>query len=619
MATSINASDRSILAPAMTVQAMRDSRYRHPANAIAELIDNSIDAQANNVELLVQEYRVRANQKDVVRIQSLAVLDDGNGMTDETLGQALRFGGRVQGPGVRKIGKYGMGLPTASASQCKRLDVWTWQNGIDNACHAYLDVNEVAAGMQQLIATDQQRPPSLWLSRAKIDVSDSGTLVVWSEIDRITNQAETIFRHLADEIGRTYRHYIAIADKTVVIRMAAFHSNSISPRDKTDTRVQPNDPLYLMAPSNTSAPWNESPMFEKMDAMEQTYEVTINGKPEVIEVTYSIVRNHPDAIGENRGSLPGNRPHGRHARRNMGVSIVRENREIVLDDSCVDTQGGGGQYPLNRWWGCEVRFGSGCDDLFGVDHNKQMVSHFSQLLREVSISGDSDTQLEDYWDVDNDPLVRIAVDIRRNIRSLMRQVARLFSQRPSSGKGQGDGTTPQDPASQAEAIATNATEEGLQTGETTVTPTDMEFSATSSEDKEDRLTKKFTDAGYSEEQAKIEASITVKYGYRYKFINAPLPGYFVFQAEPEAGVLVVKLNINHRFYRYLESLEADTDEEGNTKDATTAIGLRMVILALARMDDETHDQETKMQFQNTCHQWGRMLDRLVVEGMTNVE
>ena len=38
---------RALFLPSMTVQAMRDSRYRHPALAVAELIDNSIDARSS--------------------------------------------------------------------------------------------------------------------------------------------------------------------------------------------------------------------------------------------------------------------------------------------------------------------------------------------------------------------------------------------------------------------------------------------------------------------------------------------------------------------------------------------------------------------------------------------
>ena len=117
MATGIaTPTDNQLFLPEMTVQAMRDSRYRHPANAIAELIDNSIDARAYNVELLIQGRQFRANTRNVWRVHKIAVLDDGHGMSAETLVQALRFGGRQQTAATHRIGKYGMGLPTSSVS-----------------------------------------------------------------------------------------------------------------------------------------------------------------------------------------------------------------------------------------------------------------------------------------------------------------------------------------------------------------------------------------------------------------------------------------------------------------------------------------------------------------------
>ena len=61
-----------------------------------------------------------------------------------------------------------------------------------------------------------------------------------------------------------------------------------------------------------------------------------------------------EALGENRRDRPGTRDYGRHALRNMGVSVVRENREILLENFFI-TEGGGGSLPQNRWWGCEVR------------------------------------------------------------------------------------------------------------------------------------------------------------------------------------------------------------------------------------------------------------------------
>ena len=41
------------------------------------------------------------------------------------------------------IGRFGMGLPSSSVSQCQKVEVWTWQNDVDNALYTYLDLNEI--------------------------------------------------------------------------------------------------------------------------------------------------------------------------------------------------------------------------------------------------------------------------------------------------------------------------------------------------------------------------------------------------------------------------------------------------------------------------------------------
>ena len=610
MVEPVNDTDRSILSTAKTVNAMRDAKYRHPANAIAELIDNSIDAFATRIELLVEEHLATISTRSRWRVRELAVLDNGIGMDVEALGQALRFGGRVPGQGVRKIGKYGMGLPTSSASQCKRLDVWTWQNGPANAHHAYLDIDQVQSGQQDQITTDQQEPPHVWLSRATLDTSEGGTLVVWSEIDRISQSSDTVFNHLKEEIGRTYRHYIN--DDQVSIRMVAYRDDS----PRSDEFVLPNDPLYLMTPSNTPEPWDNRALFQPVADMDQIYEININGKTETVEVRYSMVKNEPDAIGEYNTIRPGNISHGNHARRNMGVSIVRENREIVIDESCVDTSQGGGIYPQNRWWGCEVRFNAGLDDLFGIDHNKQMAAHFAQLLKQATLSrGELGFTIEDELDAEADPLVRIATDIRRNITSLMGQITRQFKQRPRSGGH--DRNKKPTPAEQAEAAATAATEESLQNQETTRTPTDDAFESVSRSKRETEATEVYIEAGYGEPNAKQEAELVVRSGSRYRFIPCNLQGHYVFQAESRGGVLFVKLNINHRFYQYLESLENDMETDGNEASETAAVGLRLAILAMARMEDEFVDRDARLKFQENTERWGRMLNRIIDEGTTN--
>ena len=244
--------DRHLFLPQMTVQAMRDSRYRHPANAIAELIDNSIDAESDRIEVLIQERQEQARQNYVWRVNELAVLDNGHGMSPETLVQALRFGGRQATGATRRIGKYGMGLPTSSVSQCRRLDVWTWESSIHEAAHSYIDVDKIEQGTQQFVPDPEfGPPPSGWLNLASPDATNerSGTLVIWSNPDRIRQRAETIFNQVEEEIGRIYRHFISDGDLS--IRMASFRmsarmaSSLVTPR--ADSMVRPNDPLYLTA------------------------------------------------------------------------------------------------------------------------------------------------------------------------------------------------------------------------------------------------------------------------------------------------------------------------------------------------------------------------------------
>ena len=616
MATNMNVngdgpSDRSIFVTETSIVAARDSRYRHPANAIAELIDNAIDANARRVEVLVREHEVQLPSRRSYRISEMAVIDDGTGMNAETLAQALRFGGRTVGPGVRKIGKYGYGLPTSSVSQCERVDVWSWQDGLENAQHAYLDTDEIQKGIQREVTTEKQLPPEGWISLAK-NVKTAGTLVRWSKIDRITMRAETIFRHLEEEIGRIYRHYIA-ADHGLRIRMAAFRDENDEPRE--DKVIRPNDPLYMMTPSNTPGKWGTEPMFTLH--LEETKEFNVGGKTETVDIRYSIA--NLEALGM-LGSLPGNTNYGMHARRNMGVSVVRENREVLLDDSLLNTEAGGHGLPQNRWWGCEVKFGSGCDDLFGIDHNKQMASHFSRALKELSETNRSDTEARDEIDANESDIYEVAEHIRRTVRSMMRQIGILFSQRPAADNGSQDTQTPVTLEQKAESLATEATVEGLANQETEKTETDITFEQTTDEEKISEIAERLTQVGYPVEQARLEAEATVKSGYRYKLVNASLNAFTVFNVSDAKGVLVVQLNINHPIYRFLESLKqaANANEDAEADEERAAIGLLIMILALARMDDESQGEE-RLKFQDTCYKWGRVMAKIIDEGTINVD
>ena len=131
-----------IVPAALAVKAMRDSGYKNAAYAIAELVDNSVQAGGTVVEILCQEEVELVQQRKRTRVKQVAVMDNGCGMSPIMLRKALQFGNGGRLDDRSGIGRFGMGLPNSSISQAKRVDVWTWQNGYQSAAHSYLDVGE---------------------------------------------------------------------------------------------------------------------------------------------------------------------------------------------------------------------------------------------------------------------------------------------------------------------------------------------------------------------------------------------------------------------------------------------------------------------------------------------
>ena len=572
--------DRTLFLPNMTILAMRDSRYRHPALAVAELIDNALDAKASRVEVLIREHQVRVNQNNRWRVAQLAVVDNGHGMSAERLVQALRFGGRQPSQSIQQIGKYGMGLPTASVSQCKRLDVWTWENS--SACfHSYLDIDKIDEGTQQEIPEPDSQPmPQEWREMIATDAlnPNRGTLVVWSEPDRIVAQPQTIFDQLEEQIGRIYRRYIDEGELT--IRMASFRPGEQNPR--IDRVVRPNDPLYLMKSSATPAPWDQEPMFRPYATKEFT--LNINGREESVEVTYSIAKQ--EALGDHRGDLPGNRDYGRHTRNNMGVSVVRENREIVLENFFI-TEGGGGSLPENRWWGCEVRFGSGCDDMFGVDHNKQMVSYFARAVKDTLAGDGSSTQqtLDDLGVGEND-VYTIVAHIRATVRAMMGEIARMFAARPGRSAGtDADGAAPSVEQA-AVSLLTGVIRRSIKDEGSKQTQTDRNRAELNEEERTIQLTDYLIREGSSEPDAQNRAAQIVQNDDWFSVIPAQLAGSQMFSFVSSGGVLNMSLNIHHPIYRFLQVIETEAEQSDNEVARRAVVGILAMLLSWGRMEED---------------------------------
>src|ERR1700683_5536701 len=150
--------DFSIVALHTFIHAIRDSGYKGTSSAVAELVDNALEAAATSIRISVTHAPT-----DEPNPIGVVVQDDGIGMDPFTLRHALRFGGSTRFNGRLGPGRYGMGLPTRTLSQTRRVTVYTWRSARE-VYMSYLDVDEIAAGKTTAVPAPSRvhsPPPSL--------------------------------------------------------------------------------------------------------------------------------------------------------------------------------------------------------------------------------------------------------------------------------------------------------------------------------------------------------------------------------------------------------------------------------------------------------------------------
>ncbi|ANK77640.1 hypothetical protein FA04_27590 (plasmid) [Ensifer adhaerens] len=160
--------------PSALMSSLRGLGYS-PETALADVIDNCITAGAASVEI---------DLKWDHDLPVAAILDDGRGMDEQTLVDAMCLGG--DGPDSERapedLGRFGMGMKTASLSQSRRLTVLTRPAGC--AVHALrLDVAVIAR--DGWIAEIPDPLPEHVLAR-KLAGSRSGTLILWDQLDELS-------------------------------------------------------------------------------------------------------------------------------------------------------------------------------------------------------------------------------------------------------------------------------------------------------------------------------------------------------------------------------------------------------------------------------------------------
>ena len=374
--------------------ALRNSGYKDIESAMAEIVDNSIQAQAENVLVIIKDKVPSWGKRS--QVYEVAFLDDGTGMNPEWVQGCLRFGNGTRRT-TKGMGKFGVGLPQSSLYACPRVEVYSWQNGIENCYSAFLDIEMISKGEQVKIEPAEKKSvpdeykkylkSGLKLCESEFDFSNHGTLVLWRSCDNVVpSTVNALFKRLGFSFGKKYRHLICDEKSNIYL----IHDT----KDQYNEKVLPNDPLFLMPnnvvlgdPSDTEKLQRKKfavgsePIFEPYKTeycpdgvVKQTIKYwdrdTKTAKEGIVTITFSIVKEKFYDIEHMPNPTPGNTDMGKYVGQLEGISIVREGREIDFGEFVFYSDKNS---PEHRWWGCEISFGRELDQVFKVANNKQHV------------------------------------------------------------------------------------------------------------------------------------------------------------------------------------------------------------------------------------------------------
>lgn len=201
--------------PGRTMAGLRDTGYNFET-AIADLVDNSIAAQANIVDI-----RVTMDFRGKLRV---SIADDGTGMDRAGLLEAMQYGSPKR-PDPASLGKYGLGLKTASTAFCECLSVISRKNGADPTLMATWDLEHVTRAKKwELLLSDNPDLEALEHLN-KIAPGKSGTVVLWTKIDRLLKDYQAPegapakkalqkrIEQLREHLAATYQRFLDPNDK----------------------------------------------------------------------------------------------------------------------------------------------------------------------------------------------------------------------------------------------------------------------------------------------------------------------------------------------------------------------------------------------------------------------
>jgi len=318
--------------PARLIESLRFTGYNN-YSAIADIVDNSFDAEATIIRIFVNS----EDGRPVIRI-----LDNGKGMDEKTLDEALKLGSLTDREPTSDLGKFGLGLVTASLSIARRTEVLTKPNGQILLSATDIDhiikENRFLKEFRQLTTKEHSR----WNEHG--EDFNTGTLVTLQKLDRLTSTNLSQFSNtLRKNLGQIYRYFLR-AGKNIFVNGQIVEPVDPLMLDHTETRIELNGEEFAIS-------------------------LESSGKNQIIEkikVSMVILPDFGQEANESRGIGP----------RNSGFYVLRNHREIAEAQTLeVFTR-----HPdLNRFR-AELMFSGTLDEEMGINFTKREVNPSQRIM-----------------------------------------------------------------------------------------------------------------------------------------------------------------------------------------------------------------------------------------------
>lgn len=294
-----------------TIESLRHLTYTN-VSALADIVDNSLDAHASNVTVSISDDPKKTEQ-------IITIIDDGMGMSLETMNEAIKLGSDTE-KGGSDLGRFGMGLVTASISMARRLEVISKLEGT-SPNKVVLDLDEISnsntwsANTEDLSSAEQ----------ALFENLDSGTMVIMKKVDSLQYKLpSTLIKNVKESFSEIFRQYLN-ANTTMTIN---------------GETLKPIDPLELWRPNGTEVMFDDDIEFK-------------DGK---ISVKFVMLDHTGSDEARHRG----------YNITNQGVYVVRNMRQIAR---AVELGLFKKHNDFNRMR-IEVSYNSELDDYFGINFTK---------------------------------------------------------------------------------------------------------------------------------------------------------------------------------------------------------------------------------------------------------